>query len=395
MMRWFTCTPVAFGGGEDFFARDSGLLSRGFRALGIESRAVMPEPGRPEDLAAELIRTRFENLEDAGWWRGQELDGVVLYAWGRPKFRGVAAAIRQAGISLVLNQDHGGLISPVCGLGEWWAEQRTLSGAGRVRGGWKEFGTRVAKGLGPGLLVSDRLRANHLAQGDWIAAVSPRAAELQRKFCRIYGGEELASRVTCVPHAVDPRFSFGGAVKERRVVSVGRWDDERQKRTSLLMAGLERLLGDDPAVEIDVVGTTSAELRSWREGSPHRERIRLHGRLEPAAMVPLLEKAQVAWCPSAFESFHIASAEALCCGCSVVAAESPSLAAFSWFTGEGDGRLVRCDDARGHAAALSAELGAWERGEREAEAIAARWSARLHAPQVARQILDLVASRDA
>ena len=41
-MRWFTCTPFPFGGGPDFFARDSGLLCRGFRMIGVESMAVMP-----------------------------------------------------------------------------------------------------------------------------------------------------------------------------------------------------------------------------------------------------------------------------------------------------------------------------------------------------------------
>ncbi|HEY1122189.1 MAG TPA: hypothetical protein VGE67_11340, partial [Haloferula sp.] len=117
--RWFTCTPVAFGGGPDFFARDSGLLCRGFQALGIESRAVMPGERKPED-EPDLIRTDYRNLEDPAWWRCHDLDGVVLYAWGRPKFLRVAEAIRDAGVFLVLNQDSGGLVSPRLNLHAWW-----------------------------------------------------------------------------------------------------------------------------------------------------------------------------------------------------------------------------------------------------------------------------------
>ena len=131
-MRWFTCTPVAFGGGADFFARDSGLLCRGFQSLGIESRAVMPGERKPED-EADLIRTDYANLESADWWRAQHLDGVVLYAWGRPKFRKVAAAIHAAGIFLVLNQDNGGLVSPLAGFRDWLEEQWILAGQGRDR----------------------------------------------------------------------------------------------------------------------------------------------------------------------------------------------------------------------------------------------------------------------
>jgi hypothetical protein len=92
---------------------------------------------------------------------------------------------------------------------------------------------------------------------------------------------------------------------------------------------------------------------------------------------------QVGWCPSAFESFHLASGEALCCGASVVASDSPSLSSFRWFTGDGDGRLAASDDTQGHVDAIVAELAAWREGRRSAEVISRRWSARLHAPAVA------------
>ena len=98
-MRLFTCTPVEFGGGPDFFARDSGLLCRGLQSLGIESRAIMPGEVMAID-EPDLIRTAYANLESPAWWREQKIDVLVLYAWGRPKFRKVARAIHDAGIFL-------------------------------------------------------------------------------------------------------------------------------------------------------------------------------------------------------------------------------------------------------------------------------------------------------
>ena len=179
-MRIFTCTPVAFGGGPDFFARDSGLLCRGFQAIGCESMAVMPGERKPED-ETDLIRTEFTNLESVDWWRGQDLDGVVLYAWGRPKFRKVAAAIHEAGIFLVLNQDNGGLVSPLAGFRDWLEEQWILSGQGRGLGTWLRFLKLVLRGLSVGLLLTDPLRAAHLKHGNVIACVSPKAAEHSRR----------------------------------------------------------------------------------------------------------------------------------------------------------------------------------------------------------------------
>jgi len=76
--HWLTCTPVAFRGGPGFFARDSGLLCKGFQAIGIHCRAIMPGPEMPNDRREDLIRTPYRNLESAAWWKESGAQGVVL-----------------------------------------------------------------------------------------------------------------------------------------------------------------------------------------------------------------------------------------------------------------------------------------------------------------------------
>lgn len=389
-MRFFTCTPVAFGGGPDFFARDSGLLCRGFQSVGVESRAVMPGERKPED-EADLIRTDYANLESADWWRAQNLDGVVLYAWGRPKFRKVAAAIHQAGVFLVLNQDNGGLVSPLAGFRDWLAEQWILAGQGRGPGAWLRFSKLTLRGLSVGLLLTDPLRAAHLKQGDVIACVSPKAAEHYRKLCRIYGGADLADRVTVVPHAVESRFRFSGAPKRRQVACVGRWQDVVQKRPWLLMEVVGSLLAADEEVSVVIAGNPTDELESWHRSLPglQRERVQIRGRVDRGELAEILAESQVFYSPSAFESFGIAAAEALCSGCSVVAGRSVSMAGFEWFVSENSGLLAGADDARGHLQALQQELHSWSQGKRDPQAISAIWSGRLHAEQVAGRVSDL------
>jgi glycosyltransferase involved in cell wall biosynthesis len=356
--------------------------------LGIESRAVMPGERKPED-DEDLIRTEYANLEDADWWRSQDLDGVVLYAWGSPKYRHVAAAIHRAGIRLVLNQDNGGLISPLLGSLVWGKEQWVLSGAGRVDGGWLSFAKLLAKGFLKGLFWDDPMRVSHLRQGDVVSCVTPVAVEHYRRYCRIYGGSALAGRVRLLPHPVHPRFRMEGP-KRRQVVVVGRWDDACQKRPGMLMEVAGLLLARDSQVEMEIIGGGADGLRSWHAGLPadRRARVRLRGRMLPEDMVAVYAASQVSYCPSAFESFHIASGEALCCGCSVVAARSLSLASFPWFADEGCGTLAAEDEADAHLAAICRELELWESGQRSAEAIASRWQARLHADKVAGNILN-------
>jgi len=383
-MRWYTCTPVAFGGGPDFFARDSGLLCRGLQQAGCESRAVMPGAWQAED-EADLIRTEYANLESAGWWKSQQLDGVVLYAWGSPKFGKVAKAIHDAGIFLVLNQDNGGLISPLAGFSGWLEEQRILSGNAI------SYLNRVVRGLTTGLLVTDPLRARHLKQGDVIACVSPAAAVHYQKLCEVYGGNELADRVKMVPHPVEPRFHTTGSDGERirRIASVGRWKDELQKRPELMCDVFGRLLGKDDTVVIDIAGDPSESLSAWHRSMrpDYRSRVNLLGRVGREPLAEMLRGSQIFYSPSAYESFGIAAGEALCSGCSVVAGRSISMASFGWFVSENSGTLAATDDAEGHLAALTEELENWDYGRRSALSISNTWCSRLHADKVATRLL--------
>jgi glycosyltransferase involved in cell wall biosynthesis len=309
-----------------------------------------------------------------------------MYAWGRAKFRRVAEAVREAGVILVLNQDSGGLVSPRLDPAAWWREQLVVSGAGRTPGGWWRFSKRTIRGLTVGMLVSDPLRAQHLRAGNVIACVTPVAADHYRHFCRMFGGDEFANRVHVVPHPVNPLFRFDGQPKTRTITIIGRWEDATQKRPELMMAAITNLLAIDAEVTVEIIGKETPAVKAWAE---NRDRVRLHGRIPPVAIADVLSRTQVAWCPSAFESFHIASGEALCCGCSVVAAESPSLAAFPWFVSEASGILAETDDVAGHVAAILNELRAWDEGRRDAAAIASIWQSRLHAPEVARLVISI------
>jgi glycosyltransferase involved in cell wall biosynthesis len=122
-----------------------------------------------------------------------------------------------------------------------------------------------------------------------------------------------------------------------------------------------------------------------------RDRVRLRGRVDRGEIAGILRDSEVFYSPSAFESFGIAGAEALCAGCSVVAGRSVSMASFEWFVGENSGVLADVDDAMGHFRTLERELGSWEQGRRDPRAIADIWTLRLHADRVAARVLELAA----
>lgn len=391
-MRIFTCTPVSFGGGPDFFARDSGLLCKGFQALRHSCKAVMPLPQHDGDQCEDLIRTDPANLEDVHWWRNQGPELVVLYAWGSPKFARVARAIRSSGAFLILNQDSGGLVSPIVGLKAWFQEQWILSGGGTTRNAWWRTLVRTIRGLSVGLGFTDPMRAEHLSNGHVIACVSPKAAEHYRVLCRHYRGAELADKVEVAPHPVEAGFRFGEEGKERKIACIGRWKDSVQKRPRLLIDVIDRLLESDPLVAVEIAGVCHAEMESWHRSldEERRKRVSLHGRIGREELAAMLRRCRVFYSPSAFESFGIAAAEALCSGCSIVAQRSVSMTSFDWFVSENSGTLAASGGAGAHLDALTAELDAWDRGERDPMAISSIWSSRLHADKVAGRMVRLM-----
>jgi hypothetical protein len=100
-----------------------------------------------------------------------------------------------------------------------------------------------------------------------------------------------------------------------------------------------------------------------------------------------LKTARVFLSSSAYEGGQIAAMEALCSGCAFVGCSGPMLACNDWFAGDDSGTLAAEPSMLPDS--LSRELEAWDEGRRNPADIARRWGERVHAPNVARMILDL------
>ena len=389
---WWTCTPRDFEGNERFFARDSGLICMGLRAMGMSSRAVVTGEPRHDDLP-ELLRVDQARIHSPDWWRNTGATGVILYAWGRPEYTPLVSAIHEAGLDLILSQDSGGLASPLCGLCPWLKERWWASGrAGLLK--VPLFLCRVAKALTYGLYTLDYRRKQQFLMGTWITPVTPGATARYRRLCRIYRGRSLAAKVVLLPHPITEDClwrSEEGIQKEDRMVAIGRWKDEAQKRTKLMVASISLILKRRHSVKITIIGEPSRVLEKWLESLPcsMRERVELIPFAVHEEIVAILKRSRVFFCPSAFESFSIAAGEAVCCGTTVVGERSASLPGLRWFTHDGGGTLVEEASPCAMAAGVLRELDAWDAGERNPEELSRRWGERIHAQAVGSRIVDL------
>lgn len=389
--KWFTCAPLRFKGNELFFSRDSGLLCKGFQKLGYESKAILPGPPMQDDHEDDLIRTDFANLEDPSWWRELGGEGVVFYGWGSGKYVRIARAIKGAGLILVSHMDTYGLISilngPIKYGGSIWRVSRGANGG--VSRSIISFIRKYMYSATFGLAVTDYRRACHLREADCIGAITPIALKRIGHVCRYYGGCDLAERVALIPHPVPDYMNYSENIaKEVLVVAIGRWNDERIKGTRLLADSVSCLLSKDASVRIEVYGELPQSLILWYETLDHhcRSRVFLKGRQSNKNLRHALQRASVSLCTSMCESFHIASAEALCSGASVVGPDLGELPGMQWFT-DGEFGTLAPRTPEGLAEGLCKELKAWQEGRRDPRAISDFWSGQLHAPNVAKRIL--------
>lgn len=385
-LRWITCAPRDYPGDEQFFSRDTGLLCRGLRELGLECQAVLCGQARADDHP-DLIRASFAELESPAWWSARKVDAVVLHTWSRKEYTGILKAIRAAGARIVLLQDGSGICGP---LGPWWAWVRETWYL-RRRHGWAGlawFTALMLYGHTLRFFRFERDRAEQFALADFVVAPSPGATAGYRMLFSRYGLADAESKVRLLPHPAAAWFTWKeGAAKDKRIVAVGRWKDFWQKRPDLLGAALAEILGRHPEWSAEIFGDTGP-LEDWHQQlpAPLQSRIHLAGRVPNSRLIEAMAQAKILLCSSAYESFHIASAEALCSGASIAGFDSPSLPSLRWFATEHSGSLSPRFGAAGLVEACESEIAEWEAGRRDPAAISRAWQPRLHAAAVARTL---------
>jgi glycosyltransferase involved in cell wall biosynthesis len=207
----------------------------------------------------------------------------------------------------------------------------------------------VARALGVPLVVSEHFsglaRSRLSAQARFSARVSLRAADIvcpvSQSLARAVSELAPGARVTVVPNAVDTElFHPPGAPRPagpRRLLAVGSLVPV--KGMHHLLAALAALATRRRDWQVEVVGdgVQRGELEASAERQGLSELVTFAGQLERPAVAERMRAADLLVVPSAWETFSVAAAEALCCGVPVVASNVGGLPDV---VGRGDGVLV-------------------------------------------------------
>lgn len=393
-MRIYTATPKPFLTKEEsddsFFSRDMGLTCYALREQGVESMVVMLNSPEAKDHP-DIIRTSIKDMENAEWWGRHNLDAVVLGAWAAPRYTPIAKAIKESGAKVIIRCDSGGPYS------QW---QKGLRGAlysnylsPRYQGRGA-FLSCLYSLLKTSLFyvpsMYEKKVVRHMSYGDFIMNETPEGVRYLKAFLCGYSRTDIAARVKYVPHPVADGMGYSNGIKkEKRIVSVGRWDSY-QKNAQLLVPALGAALAERPDYEAHVFGGGVEILHSLCVALPDNLKARIHirGKVPNRNLVAEYQRSQIFFAPSRSESFNIAAAEALSCGCSFAGSEH--IFSFRNFVSRNTGTLARNYTVAGMRDALMTEIMDWDFGLRDPNEISSIWGAEVAGNKIIRQIISCV-----
>jgi glycosyltransferase involved in cell wall biosynthesis len=286
--------------------------------------------------------------------------------------------------------DTSGLCSPLGNARAWWQH------------GWKPawatskpLPVKVFKlfkfVLDSVFLINARRRLCHLGCGHAITLPTHSGVLWMKQEVSRLARPDLAGKIFYSPHPQSSLFQYQAAPKDNLVISVARWlrEDWPQKRPALLLQSLNAFLDGSTDWQAMVVGRGATRL-AGNLGIPAHPNLRFEENLPHSSLVKLYQRAKIGFWTSLWEGQQGTAAQALCCGCSVVAPSSPLNSCFGDYVSPSSGRLAMDSSVASLTDALRLEAQAWSQGLRLPGPIAAFWSGLFHGEARARAMLEFL-----
>lgn len=387
-MKILSFIPLKYSKSGAFWGRDLGLVTLGLRALGADAWFVtfageVPEEDKP------LLTPSVSQASDPDWWKIQQPDAVILNTWGVPRYDGIRKAVCSLGCPVVEKLDTDGVKSPRIypahslrrSLVDYDRRHYIPLGLRAQLYGLAKFCISLAL---PSTLDKRIIRC--MRRVPMFAAETPLGAERVRRFFRMYSVSPVPA-VVAIPHPVQTDYMSWSAqdLKQNRVVAVGRWHDA-VKGWPLLKKVLTNFLALNPGWSATVVGPGSIELgRSL--AAKYAGRFHGAGSLLHQELAKVYCSSKIYLLCSHSETFNIAAAEALCCGCSFV---GPSqIASTAYFAGKSSGTVSHVRSPAHMLDALRTEVGEWDLGRRNPNLFSKAWREELGYQSVAQRYVDI------
>jgi glycosyltransferase involved in cell wall biosynthesis len=307
------------------------------------------------------------------------LDCVIVISRFDPALSDVLKKIKARGVSLIVKGDTDGTLG--------YPIPPNYLRSVPLSAGWRNLLRHLKWRLPLKYFVGKRLR--HIEYADKIVYESPGAGVNLAYLLSYWGLSDHMPKLEWIPNSVHHAYTSGTLPPKKniKIVAVGRWNDELVKGADILIEVIHRALNATDSVTFTVIGCGVEKIQKKIRG-PFTDKVDFVGQLELTELREKLLEAKIMLVPSRMESFSIASAEALCSGCSLVVTPIESLIYLSG--GGAYGSVSRDFTSESLFAALLHEVQQWESGARRAQHISEHWREQLSQKQIGARWVGIV-----
>ena len=337
----------------------------------------------PKFLLTQSALKEFYNEE---FWLKNDSDVIIAYPLQGVFYSPLIEKMKLGGKKVLLKFDSDGRIAyPLQRHSRRIPLHERLTARNLVSDIWWHLPFKSLKRKRHTKVAAETIRQLELS--DWGIIESPDALSNLNFFLAAWGRRDLIKKTYFIPNPVTPEFVEGEIGKKENIaISYGRWDDFRQKNTWVMVETVMEFLKERRDYRFIIFGAGTEKVKNLIEHIPKnvRERIIILGFVEREKIKALLTNAKIFFVPSRWESFSIASGEALCMGCSVVGTPLESLRYLSMqgFSGTTGSTF----DRESILAALLQDAIKWENGDYDPDKIALYWRAKLDRKIIAKNI---------
>jgi len=364
--------------------KDPGQILLGLMEAGINTSLISTRKQGLTDYTPKfpVVQNTLDEFKSEQFWLKNDSDVILAYTWLLDFYTPFIEEMKMSEKQVLVKSDSDGRIGyplPTSVMRAPLREEKTVRNLARHV--WWRFPFKF--------LHSTKLKIRQIELSDGVIIESPDALSNLNYFLATWGRRDLIKKTHFIPNPVAPEFITSKiGKKENIIVASGRWAD-KAKNTQLMAKTIVEFLKERRDYSSVIVGTRIEKVQSCIEDIPRnvRDRLNIVGFIEPNKIKDVLSNAKILFAPSRWESFSLASCEAVCMGCSVVTTPVESLRYLSM---QGfSGTVSSTFSKNAVLAALIQDSTKWDRGDYEPEKIAAFWRAKVNRKNVAESIVSL------
>ena len=368
--------------------KDPGQIPIGLIENGLSSSVITTAKKELENYSPNfsLVQRSLKEFYEEEFWLKNDSDVIVAYPLQGAYYSPLIKKMKAGGKKVLLKFDSDGRISYPLQRHSFRVPLNERFTVGNlVSEVWWHLAPTSSKRSRHTKVAAETIK--QIEQSDSAIIESPDALANLNYFLTAWGRKDLIKKTHFIPNPVTPEFVEGESGKKENIaVSYGRWDDYKQKNTRVMVETAVAFLKERLDYKFIIFGNGTELVKKLLEVAPGnvKDRIEILGFVEREKIKAHLSDAKIFFVPSKWESFSIASAEALCTGCTIVGTPLESLHFLSM---QGfSGTTAPTFEREAILAALLQDAMKWDRRNYVPEKISAFWRAKLERKIVAKTI---------